>query len=130
MATVTAPVTPPAAVRSFARPEEPPRQETGFQPQEGWLAVALLFAMVLSTVWSVDQAKWVEGTGVLFPLALAGIAAGYFLSRSKVAGWIGVLLGLVAGVALSFVVVGQLFPPPGQMLGMLGQTLGGTFGWL
>ena len=129
MATVTAPVTPPQAVRSFARPEEPPRQETGFQPQEGWLAVALLLAMVLSTVWSVDQAKWVEGTGILFPLALAGIVAGYLLARSRVAGWIGVLLGLVGGIALTFVVVGQLIPPPQQMLGMLGQTLGGTLGW-
>src|SRR5688500_5267326 len=129
MASISAPVTPPSVVRSFARPDEPAPPETGFQPQEGWLAVALLLAMVLSTVWSVDQAKWVEGTGILFPLALAGIAAGYFLARSKVAGWIGVLLGLVVGIALTFVVVGQLIPPPGQMLGMLGQTLGGTLGW-
>ena len=129
MATVTAPSTPPAAVRSFARPEEPAPVESGFQPKEGWLAVALLLAMVLSTVWSVDQAKWVEGTGVLFPLALAGMALGYWLARSKVAGWIAVLLGLLAGVLLSFVVVGQLIPPPAQMLGMLGQTLGGTLAW-
>ena len=130
MATVTAPATPPAAVRSFARADEPSRPETGFQPQEGWLAVALLFAMVLSTVWSVDQAKWVEGTGILFPLALAGIGGGYLIARSKVAGWIGVLLGLLLGMLLCFVVVGQLVPAPAQMLGALGQTLGGTVGWL
>src|SRR5687767_6248026 len=129
MATVSAPSTPPAAVRSFARPEEPERVETGFQPQEGWLAVGLLLAMVLSTVWSVDQAKWVEGTAILFPIALAGMALGFWLARSKVAGWIGVLLGLLAGILLSFVVVGQLIPAPGQMLSMVGQTLGGTLAW-
>ncbi|MGI8422634.1 MAG: transglutaminase TgpA family protein [Chloroflexota bacterium] len=131
MVTVTAPgpAIPPSAARSFARPETPERQETGFQPQEGWLAVVLLFAMVLSTVWSVDQAKWVEGTGVLFPLALVGIGAGYLLARSPLAGWIGVLLGVLVGIALCFVVVGQLVPAPAEMLSLLGQTLLGTLTW-
>src|SRR5688572_13782817 len=104
------------AVRSFARPSEPPvREHATFQPCEGWLSVLLLLAMVGSTVWSIDQARWVEGTGMLFPLALAGIGGGFLLARSTLAGWVGVMLGLVAGMALCFVVVGQLLPPPEQI---------------
>src|SRR5215213_8463258 len=119
------------AVRSFARPNETPVRETSFlQPREGWLSILLLFAMVGSTVWSIDQAKWVEGTGMLFPLALAGIVVGYLLARSKMAGWIGVLVGLLAGMALGFVVVGQLLPAPGEMLASLGQTFTGSLAWL
>ncbi|HEU5316927.1 MAG TPA: transglutaminaseTgpA domain-containing protein [Chloroflexota bacterium] len=131
MATVAAPSprTPASAVRSFARPEPVEQQDTGFQPQEGWLAVFLLLAMVLSTVWSIDQAKWVEGTGILFPLALAGMAGGFLLARSALSGWVAVLLGLVGGTAICFVTVGQLVPAPAAMLGALLQTLGGTLAW-
>src|SRR5215212_10002088 len=131
MATVAAPSprTPASTVRSFARPEPVEKQDIGFQPQEGWLAVLLLFAMVLSTVWSIDQAKWVEGTGILFPLALIGMAIGYLLARSSISGWIGVVLGLLGGTAICFVAVGQLLPAPGEMLGSLLQTLGGTLAW-
>src|SRR6266542_3653180 len=122
-------LTPPSVVRSFTRPEPVAREETGFQPQEGWLAVILLLTMVLSTVWSIDQAKWVEGTGVLFPLALAGMVVGFLLARSSLAGWVAVLLGVVGGTALCFVVAGQLVPAPAEMLANLGQTLGGTLTW-
>jgi transglutaminase-like putative cysteine protease len=116
-------------VRGFARPQRVEREHPTFQPREGWLSIFLLLAMVGSTVWSIDQAKWVEGTAILFPIALAGIAAGYFLARSTLTGWIAVLLGLLVGMALCFIVVGQLLPPPGEMLGMLGQTLSGTLAW-
>jgi len=118
-----------SAVRSFARPETVERERSFWELREGWLAVFLLLAMVLSTVWSVDQARWVEGTSMLFPLALAGMAGGFLLARSPLAGWIGVLLGLLTGMLLCFVVVGQLVPPPGQILSAIGQTLAGTLGW-
>src|SRR5690348_3011576 len=96
----------------FARPEPKPRERSFFELEEGWLSILLLLAMVLSTVWSIDQAHWVEGTGVLFPMALVGVAAGIVITRLRLKGWIGVLLGLVLGVAVTFAVVGQLVPPP------------------
>ncbi len=123
------PAPPPGALRSFARPERPEAAHAGWQPREGWLSVLLLLAMVLSTTWAVDQAHWVEGTGILFPLALTGMAGGYLLARSRLAGWVAVLLGLVVGMVLCFVVVGQLLPPPREMLGNLLGTIGGTFAW-
>ena len=120
-----------AAVRSFARPEPPlERERTFFEPEEGWLSVLLLVVMVGSTVWAIDQARWVEGTGILFPIALAGMAAGFVVARSAMAAWIGVLLGLVAGTVVTFVVVGQLLPPPFEALGALFETITGTIAWI
>src|SRR5919108_1731289 len=110
-----------SVVSSFARPPAgwaaAPRARSLLEPEEGWLSILLLLALVGSTVWSVDQARWVEGTGVLFPIALAGMGAGFLFARSRLAGWIAFLLGLVAGLGLTFAVVGQLLPPPGEMPG-------------
>src|SRR5438045_2829596 len=113
----------------FARPAPQPRQRSFLELEEGWLSVLLLLAMVLSTVWSIDQAHWVEGTGVLFPMALVGVGAGIVLARMRLQGWIAVLLGLVLGIAVTFAVVGQLVPPPGEWLGALAQALAGTITW-
>jgi transglutaminase-like putative cysteine protease len=117
-------------MRSSVGPETVERERSIWQPEEGWLSVFLLLVMVGSTVWSIDQAQWVEGTGVLFPIALAGMAAGYFVARSPLANWVAVLLGLVVGLTACFVVVGQLLPPPGEMVGAFFQTVVGTVTWL
>src|SRR6266542_3803468 len=114
----------------FSRPEPEERGRSFLELEEGWLSVMLLTAMVLSTIWSIDQAHWVEGTGVLFPLALVGMAAGLLLARSSLRGWIGVLLGMVLGVAVTFGVVGQLVPPIPEWPAALLGTLTGTVAWL
>src|SRR5947208_2267275 len=109
----------------FSRPEPKPRERSFLELEEGWLSVLLLLVMVLSTVWSIDQAHWVEDTGLLFPLALAGVVVGMLLARSPLRGWVAILLGLVAGVAVTFAVVGQLVPPPSEMPALFVQTIGG-----
>lgn len=119
-----------AAVRSFARREPAPAPRSLLGPEEGWLSVLLLLAMVLSTAWSVDQAHWVEGTGILFPMALFGVGGGMLLARTRLAGWVGFVLGVVFGMAACFVVVGQLLPPPSDVLRALGQTVSGSLAWV
>ncbi|MBI3971278.1 MAG: transglutaminase domain-containing protein [Chloroflexi bacterium] len=99
------------------------------EPEEGWLSILLLLAMVLSTVWSIDQAQWVEGTSMLFPIALAGIAVGMALGRSALRGWIALALGLLLGGVLCFIVVGQLLPPPSEMPGLFFTTIADTLRW-
>ena len=86
--------------------------------------------MVLSTVWSVHQARWVEGTAILFPLAIAGLVLGMLLARSRLAAWLSLALGVLGGLALCFVVVGGLVPPLAQIPGALLGTLAGTLGWV
>jgi transglutaminase-like putative cysteine protease len=112
-------------------PAEPvEHSRSALQPQEGWLSALLLAAMVLSTIWSIDQGHWVEGTGVLFPIALVGLVAGYLLARSRFSGWVGIPLGLVGGAVVCFIAIGQLLPPPMEAVALALQTLAGTIGWL
>lgn len=96
---------------------------------EGWLTVALLLVMVLSVVWSMDQARWVEGSGVLFSFALLGIGLGYLLSRSRLPGLVALPLGVLVGVAAVFLEIGRVVPPLGEAPGALAETLRGTVAW-
>jgi hypothetical protein len=121
--------TPASLSALFTRPEPTPRERTFLQPETGWLSVLLLLALVLSTVWSIDQARWVEGTSILFPLALAGIGTGMLLARLRLAGWVALPLGLIGGAVLTFAVVGRLLPSPGAIPEALIGTIGGTIAW-
>jgi transglutaminase-like putative cysteine protease len=115
----------------FTRPEpSQPRQRSLLEPEEGWLSVLLLLVMVLSTVWSIHQAHWVEGTSILFPVAIAGIVAGMALARSRLAGWLSLLIGVLGGLVVCFVAVGGLIPPPGEAIGAFLGTLFGTLAWV
>jgi transglutaminase-like putative cysteine protease len=114
----------------FERPEPPARQRSLLEPDEGWLSVILLLAMVLSTVWSIDQAHWVEGTGVLFPTALVGMLVGMLLAHSSLRGWVAMPLGLALGLVFTFVAVGQLAPPLSEWPSLAGQMVTGTVVWI
>ncbi|HVG95374.1 MAG TPA: DUF3488 and transglutaminase-like domain-containing protein [Chloroflexota bacterium] len=114
----------------FTRPEPAQRRRSLLQPEEGWLSFLLLLAMVMTTVWSVHQAHWVEGTAILFPLAIAGLVIGMLLARSRLAAWLSLALGVIGGLVLCFVVVGGLVPPPQQLPGAFLGTLAGTLGWV
>jgi transglutaminase-like putative cysteine protease len=116
--------------RPSARQEPVPRPRSLLQPEEGWLSIALVLVMVFSTIWSIDQAHWVEGTGILFPAALVGFGVGYLLSRPAFAAWIAILLGVVLGAVVAFVSVGQLLPPLPEMPALFVQTVLGTFAWI
>jgi transglutaminase-like putative cysteine protease len=113
----------------FSRPEPAPRQRSLLEPEEGWLSLFLLLAMVLSTIWAIHEAHWVEGTAILFPLALAGIAVGTLLARARLSGGLALLIGVLGGMLVCFVVVGQLLPPPTELPGALLGTLGATLAW-
>ena len=89
----------------------PPQR--GWRINEGWFAAILLVVMVLSTIWSIHSANWVEGTQVLFAMALAGIVMGLVAAPPRVAkpgrrSWPGVLVGCL----LAYTVIGQIFPTP------------------
>lgn len=119
-----------AVTRSFERTELEAGTRPRRRPVAACLSLMLLLAMVLSTVWALDQARWVEGTGVLFPMALVGTATGLLLARTRLPAWVGLALGLVTGIAVAFVVVGQVLPPLLEVPGRLGQTLADTLVWI
>ena len=47
------------------------------RPAQGWLPIILLFALVLSVVYSIDQARWAANTGIMFPFAALGVAVAH-----------------------------------------------------
>ncbi|MBI4298491.1 MAG: hypothetical protein HY666_01860, partial [Chloroflexi bacterium] len=73
---------------------------TRLVPQEGWITFLLLMALLISVVWSVQQADWVA-TDNLIAVVFWAALAGLILAKLK-APW--PLLHL-AGVVIGFIVV-------------------------
>ncbi len=65
--------------------EAPPRDDAlnSYIPWEDWLTLLITMIVFLSVVHSVDSARWVSDMPSLYPLGLAGLLAGYLLSRVK-----------------------------------------------
>lgn len=49
--------------------------------REGWSVVVLTSAVVFIAVWSILQADWAEGLGILNLVTLAGLAAGFVAAK-------------------------------------------------
>ncbi|MCH8086564.1 MAG: transglutaminase domain-containing protein [Chloroflexi bacterium] len=59
------------------------RLQARFSPREGWLTVGLVLFLVLSVVWSVEIAGWVDSMPPLTPMAVVGVFAGMLLAKVK-----------------------------------------------
>jgi transglutaminase-like putative cysteine protease len=100
------------------------------RPREGWLALAFVFVMLLSLVWSVQRAGWLERLDFIGPVALYGMIAGALLALSPLRVVLTLPLAAVLGayVVLRHV-VGDYFPDQSQLEGILAlraDTLGFT----
>ena len=104
--------------------------QSGWRINEGWFSAILLVVMVLSTIWSIHSAEWVEGTQVLFAMALAGIAVGLVVARQAWAAWRALLAGVLIGGVLAYVVIGEIFPTPQEWPSGLGTLLSDTGAWM
>lgn len=63
----------------------------------GWLSLFCLGGMLISVVWSIQEAKWTPALDSLVPLILAALATGFLLSHLRYPRWLAHLLGLWAG---------------------------------
>jgi len=63
----------------------------------GWLSLFCLGCMLLSTVWSIQEAKWTPALDSLAPVTLAALMMGLVLSHLRYPRWVAHLLGLWAG---------------------------------
>lgn len=73
-----------------------------FQVKEGRLSFVLLMLMLLSIVWSMELAGWVEGLHIVEWTALGGMIIGFLLTRSRWPRALKHLLALLTGVPLIF----------------------------
>ncbi|HEX6139750.1 MAG TPA: transglutaminase domain-containing protein [Candidatus Limnocylindria bacterium] len=99
------------------------------KPREGWLALALLFVMLLSLSWSVQRAGWLEQADFLVPVAFYAIALGTLLGLTA---WsvVAVLpLAAVAGVGIGLWAVGGEYFPDLDQLGRLLALRGDAIEW-
>ncbi|HET7521591.1 MAG TPA: DUF3488 and transglutaminase-like domain-containing protein [Candidatus Limnocylindria bacterium] len=85
------------------------------QPREGWLAAGLLLVMLLTVVWSVQAAHWLDEAEFLFPVAIYALIAGSLLGLSSlsVVGVIPISAAL-GGLIVLWAVGGEYFPELSQ----------------
>lgn len=83
-------------VRPPAEAPAPVRGLKRFLSWEGWLTLGLEAIVLLSTVWSVEQAQWVPVLPSLSLIAVLGMAAAAGIERAR---W-HTALGMLAGLAL------------------------------
>ncbi len=95
-----------------------------------WLPALLAVAVVMAPVYAVHDARWVEKTFVMFPLAALGLAVGAAACRSRAPGWALLSVGMLLGSAICFVVAAEVFPGPAELWPSFSQMGAGTWEWL
>ena len=95
-----------------------------------WLPTFLALVVVLSAVYAIHDARWVEKTYVMYPLAVLGLAAAMLSCRSGAPNWLLLAGGAIGGAAVAFVVAAEVFPGPAEFWPSLTQMVGGTWSWL
>ncbi|MBI1885561.1 MAG: hypothetical protein HYS09_04500 [Chloroflexi bacterium] len=70
---------------------------------EDWLTFALVYFTFLTVAWNVQRAQWVEQMPSLVLVGLAGLLAGMLLARSSLPLFLAWPLGVLFGLAATFV---------------------------
>jgi transglutaminase-like putative cysteine protease len=78
---------------------------------EGWTTLFLLVGMVMSVTWAMSSARWIEGLQVIEWAALAGLAAGILLAKTRFPASVAHLFSLVYGAAWIGYLGTTLLPP-------------------
>ena len=92
------------------------------RPEEGWISIPLVAALIFTMAWSVADARWVLGrddlSSFLIWLGLAGALWGYLSARANLPPWLAHTLGAVIGAFVIIEVVGSSLP--GAAPGLVG----------
>jgi len=84
-------------------------------PREGWLAAFLLFVMLLSLGWAVQQADWLDRSDFIVPVAIFGLLLGTLLGISTLSVAVTLPISAVVGTwIVLWTVGGEYFPTLGQ----------------
>jgi transglutaminase-like putative cysteine protease len=84
-------------------------------PREGWLALALLFVMLLSLGWSVQKAEWLDQLEYIIPVAFYAVMLGALLGLTPLSVVAVLPIAALAGTAIVlWTVGGEYFPDLSQ----------------
>ena len=81
------------------------------QLEGGWLVPILLMVLIILPVFSMNDAKWVDRTQELLPIALLGGIIGILFAKSRINRFLAVPLMFALGLGILYVVLGQVLPP-------------------
>jgi len=85
------------------------------RPREGWLALGLLFVMLLSLGWSIQEVGWIESLEFIVPVAFYAVVLGTLLALSRLSVAIVIPVSAVLGAAIVlWTVGGEYFPEASQ----------------
>jgi hypothetical protein len=95
------------------------RLDRYLRPREGWLALGLLFVMLLSLAWSVQRAEWLEPADFLVPVAFYAVVLGALLGISSLSVVFTLPISALAGAAVVLWAVGGEYFPELTQVGRL-----------
>ena len=81
------------------------------RPREGWISMALLIVMLMTVVWSLQRAAWVDHMEYLLPVAVVAALLGALLGLTRLS--VALTLPVSAVVGAGFVlwtIGGEYFP--------------------
>ena len=81
-------------------------------PRTAWLPLLLVATTTLAPLISVHTVGWAPGTEVLLSVAVVAILFGFALSRSRLASYWIVLIGMVSDLVVAYIVASEAFPGP------------------
>ena len=85
------------------------------RPREGWLALGLLFVMLLSLGWSIQEAAWIDSLEFIVPVAFFAVVLGALFGLSRLSVAIVIPVSAVLGTAIVlWTVGGEYFPDSSQ----------------
>jgi transglutaminase-like putative cysteine protease len=85
------------------------------RPREGWLALGLLFVMLLSLSWSIQEADWIDSLEFIVPVAFYAVVLGTLFGLSRLSVAIVIPLSALLGTAIVlWTVGGEYFPEYSQ----------------
>lgn len=82
-----------------------------FQPRHGWLPFVLLLAALTCLILSVLEVDWVPEDSVVVWAVLSGFLLSAFLAQRQSGTGIAWTILLIAGAALTFIVLAEMIPP-------------------
>lgn len=107
----------PEALRRFLR------------PREGWASMALLLVMLLTLVWSLQRAAWVNHMDYLLPVAVVAALLGALLGLTRLSVAVTLPVAAVVGAGLVLFTIGAEYHPQLDQTGRLLLLRGDALDW-
>ncbi len=81
-----------------------------------WITLSLLALVVIISMSSIHEARWLDDSSPLLRLLLTGMLFGWLVSQLRWPGWFAGLYAMLLSVLISLQIIGHVFPSPATLL--------------